>query len=594
MRIDIRWFICVVVVSASIFDVTAVVAQEAATGATDPVTADAGADEIPVLTETSLEEATQKGEAALQAKDYDAALKIYSDLLRAGMANQNNPDAAPNVILQAQLRGFLGRGRALTGLKEFDAAMEDFRFIFDNIDRNNVPTLVASGQLWLEKNDPETALADFQNAIKADRSNVAAQFGLGRALVLLNRAEEAIAPLTRVVTAEPENAEAFRYRGNAYLGIFKLDKSMADFQQAIGLNPDDYESHFMLGAVFLRTEEFEKAVEQFKQAIQLYKPEPGQEDMPYAQGYVTLISAYIELGKNSKDEAVAKAAYEAAVTEANNLLKTLGDKNPAFAQFRALLLYNRGIAERLLDENGAAVRSFSQALELSPESGEILFRRGICFHMLGEDQMAISDFERAAHMSFDDPRCNLWAGLTYAKLGEYHKAIRAYGDALAVSDRYTPAYVNRGLAYMALGEHDKAVADFNEALRLDPTNAEYYYKRGRSHASLRNHQKASESFATALEFNSMHTDAHRHMAEAQQALGHSELATQYRQRADELEAAKSKDGSLPKGPTPNQLNRSSDTPETRRGAVAAKSHGPSGCNQLPRWSHGVVYCDRHN
>ena len=210
-------------------------------------------------------------------------------------------------------------------------------------------------------------------------------------------------------------------------------------------------------------------MEQFAKAVEHYKPKAGQEDVPYVNGYLTLATAYVELGKNSKDPAASKAAYQSSVDECEKLLKLLDSKNPSHAQVRAAALYSRGVAERMLGEYVTAIRSFTQALELNPELGDAYFRRGICFHLLGEDRMAIADFEQAAHMSYDDPRFSLWAGFTYAKLGDYHKALRAYGDAIAASDRYTPAYYNRGLAYLVLGDYEKAIEDFNDAIRLDPT-----------------------------------------------------------------------------------------------------------------------------
>jgi tetratricopeptide (TPR) repeat protein len=91
---------------------------------------------------------------------------------------------------------------------------------------------------------------------------------------------------------------------------------------------------------------------------------------------------------------------------------------------------------------------------------------------------------------------------------------------------------------MAMGEHDKALADFNDAVRLEPTNSDYYYKRGLAYEALGDYQKASESFAAAIEFNNNHAAAYRHLAEAMQRLGRTELATQYRQRATELTAPK--------------------------------------------------------
>jgi tetratricopeptide (TPR) repeat protein len=311
------------------------------------------------------------------------------------------------------------------------------------------------------------------------------------------------------------------------------------------LNPDEYESYFSLGVLYLRTEDYKGAVDQFGKAIEHFKPKPGQEDQPFLQGYLTRASAYIELGKAAKkDSPEQKAAYQASFDEAQKIIKQLDEKNPGHTKGVAAALYTRGIAERMLGQLGTAVRTLTHAIELrsnaSPDDStgpflaDAYLRRGICFNLIGEDKMAISDFETAAHLSSGDPRANLWEGFTYAKLGDYQQALRAYGDAIAASDRYTYAYYNRGLAYMMMGNYKKAIADFDDAIRLEPVNAEYYFKRGLAYQQLGDQQKASESFSAAIEFDKTHAGAHRHMAEVLAQLGRPELATQYRQKADQL------------------------------------------------------------
>jgi Flp pilus assembly protein TadD len=191
----------------------------------------------------------------------------------------------------------------------------------------------------------------------------------------------------------------------------------------------------------------------------------------------------------------------------------MDERNPAYSPYRAAALHGRGIGERMKGDLGKAIKSFTEALELSPDLAETYFRRGICFHLIGEDKMAISDFVQSANLNIDqpDPRANLWEGFTHAKMGNYLEAVRAYGNAIAASDRYTPAYVNRGLAYMQLEEFEKAIADFNEAIRLEPTQAEHYYKRGIAFARLGDNEKAAASFASAIQFNDKHADAKRRL-----------------------------------------------------------------------------------
>ena len=491
----------------------------------------------------------EKGEAALKAGDFGAAMAAFNDAGKAAQRCMHAADQAGQQggtePLKAQIAALVGRGRAQVGLKDYEAAEKDFRGVIQSYDPNDVSALIALGQLKLETNHPDDAIDQFQNAVKADPTSGDALFGYGKSLVQLGRGDEAISPLTRAITIDPKNAEAYRLRGTANAAIFKNKQAVDDVLKAIELNPEDYESYFSLGVLNLRGEDYHGAVEQMGKAIEHYKPKPGQEDRPFLEGYLSRASAYIELGKtDKKDSPEQKAAYQSSLEEVQKLIKQLDEKNPSQKGWLAAALFSRGVAERMLGQLGTAVRTFTHAIELrsalAPDDStshfltDAYYRRGICFHLIGEDKMAISDFETAAHLDAADPRANLWEGFTYAKLGDYQQALRAYGDAIAASDRFTPAYYNRGLAYMMLGNYKKAIVDFNDAIRLDPANADYYFKRGVAYQQMGDHQKASESFSAAIEFDKSHAGAHRHMAEALDKLGRGELATQYRQKADQL------------------------------------------------------------
>jgi tetratricopeptide (TPR) repeat protein len=494
-----------------------------------------------------------KGEAALKASDFSAAIAAFNE---AGKAAQQAGQQGGAESLKAQIAAFVGRGRAEVGLKDYEAAEKDFRNVLQSIDPNDVSALVALGQLKLDTGHIDDALDQFQNAVKADPTSGPALLGYGKCLVQLGRGDEAVSSLTRAIAIDPKNAEAYRFRGAANAASFKNKQALEDIQKSIELNPDDYESYFTLGMLDVRSEDYKGAVDQISKAIERYKPKPGMEDRPYLEGYLQQASAYIELGKAAaKDSPEQKAAYQASYDETQKLIKQLDEKNPLHKGWLAAALFSRGVAERMLGQLGTAVRTFSHAIELrmalSPDDStsrfltDAYYRRGICFHLIGEDKMAITDFETAAHLDSTDPRANLWEGFTYAKLGDYQQALRAYGDAIAASDRFTPAYYNRGLAYMMLGNYKKAISDFNDAIRLDPANAEYYFKRGLAYQQMGDPQKASESFSAAIEFEKTHTGAHRHMAEALDKLGRSDLADQYRQKAEQLAQPKKSESNSP-------------------------------------------------
>ena len=363
--------------------------------------------------------AAKEGEEALQAGDFEKALQAYNIVYQWGAQNAFNEQGAFAIMI-----AFTGRGQALAGMQEYEAALEEFKNALDQ-NRGFTPALIARGNLYLEVGQADQALTDFQAAVKANRGDLQAQFGLGKALVQLGGFQQGIRPLTSVLDANPEIAEARRLRGTAYAALFKTQEGIADLEEAIRINPDDYESYFTLGMVYLRDEKFNEATDQLRKSIEHYKPKPGQEESPYLQGYLTLSSAYVEQGKAAKDEAAKKAAFQAAVDTAKELLAQYDEKNPNLGPYRAAVLYSRGVGERMLGQLGKAVHTFSEAIELNPELSEAYFRRGICFHLLGEDKMAIADFVRSANINFTDPRANLWEGFTHAKMGDYHEALRA-------------------------------------------------------------------------------------------------------------------------------------------------------------------------
>ena len=539
MRFDFRALVPVVATSVAVTVsanlATTVRAQDAA--GSPPATQLSGVgeagDPAPLLA---------KGEEGLKAGKYAAVRAAFTEAGKIALAagQGGGVDA-----LRAQAAALIGRGRAQLGLKEFEAAEKDLKAVQQQFDDPGGAAVTALGQLRLETNRPDEAAELFQAALNANPTNGEAMFGLGKSLVQLGRGDEAIAPLNRVIAADPKNGEAYRLRASANAAMYKMKQADEDLQKSIEVNPDDYETYLLAGALDMRKENYSGAVEQMNKAIEHYKPKAGKEDEPFYQGYLSLANAEIEVAKKAAPgSAEQKAALQASVDQVNKLIKQLDEKHPAHVRALAAALISRGIAERMLGQLGPAIRTFTHAIELrstgtpdestAPFLTDAYYRRGICFHMIGEDKMAISDFESAAHLDTADPRANLWEGFTYAKMGDYHQAIRAYGDAIAASDRFTPAYFNRGLSYLMLGNYKKAISDFNDAIRLEPSNPEYYFKRGIAYEMMGDNQKASESFSSTIEFDKDHARAHKHIADALQKLGRTELSNQYRQRADQL------------------------------------------------------------
>jgi len=492
-----------------------------------PAAALAQADGAPQTREelqAQLEQAVEAGKTQMEEGEYEAAVASYSVAIR--MTSGQDP------------RMKFQRARALKELKEYDAALEDIKEALSygsavvglEPEARNL-----RAEIRLEQGSPDAALRDAQAAVKEDRSNPKFQYNLGKALIQLGGAVAGEKAISKYIATDDQNPEAYRLRAQAYAGMGKYEKSLADADRAIELEPENHENYFTRGIILVQDKQMEEASAALKIAIEKYVPEDPESPLPFVQAHLTRASILEDIGKKAEDVEAQKQAFMEQKQECETLLEALPD-TPGAASSRAAALFRLGVAERLLDNLAAAVKSFTDAIDLNPGLGEAYFRRGICFYYLQEPQLALGDFDQGAALDFASPRSNLWRGRCQNVLGEHREAIKAFSDAIAVSDRYTTAYVHRGLAYLQIGDNQRAVEDFNTAIRLEPTVGNHFYLRGVAYERQGNAAQAINSLTNAIKFDTQLVEAYDLLARLLQRTGRTNLAGEYRRKAGELRA----------------------------------------------------------
>ncbi|TWU00182.1 lipoprotein NlpI [Botrimarina colliarenosi] len=505
---------------------------------------DVAADALGATGELSAQEQLQalleQGQQQFADGDYEASAATFTTVVNAF---ERAGAYAPGPLLF--------RAKAYAQIEDYEAAIEDLKkaIQYAQTQPQVLPEIQNTrGEVYMKVDAYQAALPDFQAAVQANRSNPQYQFNYGKTLVKLGGSDPGEKALTKYLDAiagqedlpegeEAQEAEALRLRAQAYGSMRKFEEANADLEASLAIEPDNYEAYFTRSQIALIEEDYAEAAKNLEQAIAKYEPKDEAEDLPFAQGYLTLASVYEEQGKELAREGDAEAAtekYAVSVATCEKLLEELPEKDPRTDGIRVAALFRRGVAERLHGDLADAVRTFSKLLQLDPNQGEAYFRRGICFHFMGEERLAIRDFEQAASIDFDSPRSNLWKGMSWAKLGDMNEAIRAYGESIAVSDRYTPAYVNRGLAHLSHGDYRKAINDLNEAIRLEPSEAMHYYRRGKAQSLAGEREKAIQSYMNAIEFDKTLRPAYESLANELADSGQTALANEYRARAANL------------------------------------------------------------
>lgn len=167
---------------------------------------------------------SEKADAAFLAGDYDAAISLYSDVIKA------NPRAA---------FAYHGRALAYRFKKEDTKALADF----DQAIRLNPLAIFFynRGVAHYENGDDKSAIADLTRALQGKLTDPRARAAclVTRARCYINQENSARAKtdLDAAIKLDPKDSEAFRLRGIIHKVAHQYDKSLADYEKAIALDP---------------------------------------------------------------------------------------------------------------------------------------------------------------------------------------------------------------------------------------------------------------------------------------------------------------------------------------------------------------------
>lgn len=88
--------------------------------------------------------------------------------------------------------------------------------------------------------------------------------------------------------------------------------------------------------------------------------------------------------------------------------------------------FNAGLASNMLDDNGAAIDYFSQALDVNSEYALAYYARGNCYYFWEQYDKAFADYSRSLEYGIDQADVFLSAGLCLEKRGDYREALALY------------------------------------------------------------------------------------------------------------------------------------------------------------------------
>jgi len=281
-------------------------------------------------------------------------------------------------------------------------------------------TFLDRGIMFASRGDYESAIADFNEAIRLDPNMSAAYMLRGRALQ---------ASVSKVIDVG-ENFSSVSINREVVIKLTEaqrrvLNLAVADFTQAIRLDPNSDRAYHGRATAYWSMDDNERAVADYTQSIRL---------RPNAADYSNRGLAYWDM----RDFGRAIADYTQAIRMEPDRFK---------------YYEHRGSAYFMNKDLNSAIADYTHAIRLAPsatDSVEAYAGRALCYSVTGDHDRAIADCEALLKIDLSATSIRL----------------------ATVNSLLAFEYTKRALEYGIKGDLDRAIADWEAVLRINPNDAD--------------------------------------------------------------------------------------------------------------------------
>lgn|GEM_PF-6848832 len=340
---------------------------------------------------------------------------------------------------ELQIESRYASGTALMKNGRLEEALIQFKVIL-GLDPNYTFAHYHIGEIYQQKEDFETALIHFKQALRISESEI-----------VLSNIHIALA--------------------TTFYSLGQLEQAIEKFKEAIELNPKRRDLHLDIGEIYYQIGEIDKAINHFQQT--------DQQD-PTAQVY--LAKAYWAKNDHQKSLHILREANN-NFPENPEILAYLGYlllEKEAYVEaidvLRKVLEFNSEPDEQVLIDLGRAhyesgdfeeaLNIYNQAVNLFPDN--LFFYKRIGFIHEKQDDLdgAIRVWRRMVEIDKSNPEAHTTLSFGLRLSGNFEAALQAVQQAFEADATYAPAYTSEGNILLDMGKTDAAITSFEQAINL--------------------------------------------------------------------------------------------------------------------------------
>ncbi|MCB1450990.1 MAG: tetratricopeptide repeat protein [Nitratireductor sp.] len=303
-----------------------------------------------------------------------------------------------------------------------------------------IKALLRRANSYLDQDDPESALADFE--VVTQKSPLLAEAWRGKAKAAFDNGDSDVAmdAVNRAISLDDKDAVAHELRGDIEFDSENYADAIADYEKAGAINPGRADIWRSLADAHSELGEYLKSTDFYTVAINL---EPDNADLYNNRGFDFL---------NAKEYEKARSDFEKALS--------ISPDDP---------LFHRNLADVLADlkRGDEALTHYARAIELDPGDSSALTNRAYLYMTQKNWTAARSDLDKALEIDESDPIS--WSNRSEVRFetGDIDGALEDADQALGIDDNESDAWFNKAQALEAKGNLADALSAYRSAIEKD-------------------------------------------------------------------------------------------------------------------------------
>lgn len=386
-----------------------------------------------------------------------------------------------------------------------------------------------TGDNYLEKDDLENAIANYQKALEITPDSLELSLKLADTYLKNNQSSEARDLLTEILKTHADSIDTNVALARTYLSMREIEKAKSVIW---ALDEKNNRVQYYRGIISILYKDFEGAKKIFE-TISKSEPKAEQSLLDNTQKYLTAFEnfSYFKGGEIAHLELLlAKAMtstqeYQVAIPLLYDILNTKNNYRDAW-----ILL---GYSYLNVNKINEAIDALVQAKELTPQKPETLFYLGLAYFAKSDLDKAIYYIESADKYGYEPKeQIQLKLGDLYLLKEEYEKSATSYENVLSLNSKKIDIFVRAvWLNIDHLDNPEKALTLSQKALETHPNEAMSYNLVGWSYTALGNYDKGKENLDIALSIDQNLDAANLNFGWLHEKSGNEMLAKEYYKKA---------------------------------------------------------------